>query len=272
MKKKLAVLTVNYHQYKITSDLIKSLANQNDSNYEIFIADLSENKEKFVPSEFVTIISGENKGYAHGVNLALKHARGENYEAFVVINNDTVTDKSFIKNTLASIDKNPRSIIGGKIYYSPGHEYHKERYGKNDLGHVLWFAGGYVDWGNVFVKHRGVDEVDKHQYDSVQKTDFVTGCLMAFDNKVVDTVGFWDESYFLYYEDSDYCERAKRKGIVLLYDPSIIIWHLNAASTGGSGSEIHIKYQKKNRIEFGLKYAPLKTQLHLLKEMVIDRI
>lgn len=87
---------------------------------------------------------------------------------------------------------------------------------------------------------------------------------MIFDKKVVERVGHWDEDYFLYFEDADFCEKAKRKKIQLYYDPSIILWHKNAQSTGGSGSSLQQKYQLKNRLKFALKYAPLKTKLHLL--------
>jgi GT2 family glycosyltransferase len=95
---------------------------------------------------------------------------------------------------------------------------------------------------------------------------------MLFDKSVIDKVGFWDESYFLYFEDADYCVRAKRKGIKLYYDPSINVWHKNAQSTGGSGSSIHVKYQKENRVKFGFKYAPLKTKFHLVKNFLFAKI
>ncbi len=110
-----------------------------------------------------------------------------------------------------------------------------------------------------------MDEVDTGKYDKFEETDFVNGALMCFDKKVIDTIGFWDEKYFLYFEDADFCVRAKRAGIKLYYDPTIVVWHKNAQSTGGSGSLIHQNYQTKNRLRFGLKYAPLRTKIHLLK-------
>ena len=92
---------------------------------------------------------------------------------------------------------------------------------------------------------------------------------MCFDSEVVDKIGFWDEKYFLYYEDADYCERAKKHNIKLWYDPSIVIWHKNAQSTDGSGSVTHQKYQKKAQMRFALKYAPLRTKLHVLKNFLL---
>ncbi|PJC81928.1 hypothetical protein CO007_02130 [Candidatus Roizmanbacteria bacterium CG_4_8_14_3_um_filter_36_10] len=94
---------------------------------------------------------------------------------------------------------------------------------------------------------------------------------MVFDKEVIKRVGLWDESYFLYFEDADYDEKAKRKGINLYYDPSIVIWHKNAQSTGGAGSSLHQRYQERNRLKFGLKYAPLKTRLYLIKNYLIKQ-
>ena len=88
---------------------------------------------------------------------------------------------------------------------------------------------------------------------------------MLFDKKAFDRLGFLDEGYFLYFEDADYCVRAKNKNIKLYYDPSVVIWHKVSQSTGGSGSDLHIRYQSINQLKFGLRYAPLKTKLHLIK-------
>ena len=130
---------------------------------------------------------------------------------------------------------------------------------------MLWYTGGSIDWAHAITPHRGVDEVDEGQYDVFEKTEFINGCLMLFDQSVISRVGWWDESYFLYFEDADFCVRAQRKNVSLYYDPSIVIWHKVSQSTGGSGSKLHVKYQERNRLRFGLKYAPFWTKLHLVK-------
>ncbi len=261
----MAIITVVYQNYSILDDFLTSLADQNNKNFHLFIVDLSEKKQKINTKLPHSVIISLNLGYAHGVNLGLRRAIHNGFNQFCVMNNDTYFNKDFVANVLSSIITHESSIIGGKIYYAPGYEYHKNRYRKNDRGKVLWYAGGKVDWDHALTPHRGVDEVDTGQYDKPEPTGFVNGCLMIFDQKVIDKIGFWDEKYFLYFEDADYCERAKHNGISLYYDPSLVIWHKNAQSTGGPGSPIHRKYQKINRLRFGLKYAPLRTKLHLLK-------
>ncbi|PIV09541.1 hypothetical protein COS31_05175 [Candidatus Roizmanbacteria bacterium CG02_land_8_20_14_3_00_36_15] len=271
MKESLAIITVVYESHEATQDFLRSLEKQSNQNFHLFLADLSKNKKRLKTDIPMTILPSTNNGYAHGVNVGLKKALGEGFEYFCVINNDTYFNNDFVEKTILSILHHPSSILGGKIYYAPGYEYHKNRYQKSDLGKVFWYAGGQVDWDNVFTPHRGIDRVDEGQYDRFEKTDFITGCLVVFDKEVIKRVGLWDESYFLYFEDADYDEKAKRKGINLYYDPSIVIWHKNAQSTGGAGSSLHQRYQERNRLKFGLKYAPLKTRLYLIKNYLIKQ-
>lgn len=265
MSHKIAVVTVVYKNYSILKDFFDSFSRQTSNNFTIYVVDLSENPEKFAHPSFVQILSSDNAGYAHGLNIGLKRAIADGFSLFCCINSDTTVDKHFVSVVINRLIETPESIIGGKIYYYPGSEYHSSRYSKDQLGGVIWYAGGHIDWKNVQGVHRGVDLVAEKKLNTFEKTDFITGCLMCFDKVALDKVGFMDESYFLYYEDADWCERAKQKGINLYYDPSIIIWHKNAQSTGGSGSKLHEQYQQKNRLKFGLKYAPLRTKLHLLK-------
>jgi hypothetical protein len=269
----IGVITVNYNQYQLIREFLDSLAAvKNAKNLSVYIADVSTNKETFeIENKYpMKIISKSfpNKGYADGINMGIKYFLKQGFDKFCAINNDVFFDKNFTIESEKGFLK--ADIFGGKIYYAPGYEYHK-KYQENDIGKVLWYAGGINDWSNVHTIHRGVDQVDLKQYEKFEETDFITGCMLFFNKKVVDKIGLWDEKYFLYYEDSDFCERAKRQAFKLFYNPKIIIWHKNAQSTGGSGSLIHQKYQRKNRLIFGLKYAPFRTKIHLIKNYLFKK-
>lgn len=274
----LAIITVVYMNYTVLNDFMESIRKQKDMECKLYVVDLTEepNNEflKQVQHEMdtngtcsVQCLHSANKGYAHGVNVGLQKAIEDGCEAFCVMNSDTYFDDNFVMSIKSFLSTHPKTIGGGKIYYAKGFEYHQEKYSKHDIGNVLWFAGGKIDWGNVITSHRGVDEIDKGQYNTAEEVDFLTGCLMFFDKKALDAVGFWDESYFLYYEDADWCVRAKKAGIKLMYVPRVTLWHKNAQSTDGAGSSLHTKYQDKNRIKFGLAYAPFRTKLHLIKNL-----
>lgn len=268
----IGLVTVNYNQYQLTREFLDSLATvKNAKDLSVYISDVSTKKEIIkIDNSYpmkVIIKSLPNNGYAFGINEGTKYYISQGLDKFCAINNDILFDKNFIveaENVFKKAD-----IFGGKIYYAPGYEYHK-KYQKKDIGKVLWYAGGINDWKNVYTSHRGVDEIDNGQFDKFEETDFITGCMLFFNRKVVDQIGFWDEKYFLYFEDSDFCERAKMAGFKLFYNPRIVIWHKNAQSTGGSGSLLHQKYQRKNRFIFGLKYAPWRTKLHLIKNYFLS--
>ncbi|MCX6732200.1 MAG: glycosyltransferase family 2 protein [Candidatus Roizmanbacteria bacterium] len=269
--KKLALITVVFKNYTILDDYFATLAKQTDSEFHVYVLDLSPDPESYNYPSYVTYIHDKNGGYAFGINQGVKKAITDGYELFCPMNCDVTVKENFVESIKKSITNNPTSIIGAKIYYYPGYEYHKDRYTKNDLGKVLWYAGGITDWKNVYTTHRGVDEVDKGQYDAQEKTTFITGCLMAYDKSVVEKIGYWDESYFLFYEDADYCTRAMNNRVPLLYDPSICMWHKSGQSTSGAASTFQQKYLERNRLKFGLRFAPLRTKFHLIKNFFLRK-
>lgn len=265
MQHDIAVITVVYNNYADFEEYFESLEKQSQKNFHVFIADASTHKQEIRAPKYTTVIDVDNKGYAHALNAGYDKAVELGYEKFVFMNNDTIVARDFIEKVEESLKRHPESLIGGKIFYAPGYEYHEGRYTKKDMGHVIWYGGGIIDWNNAWATHKGVDEVDTGKYDKEEATQFVTGCLMVFDKALIDKAGKMDDSYFMYFEDADWCEQVRAAGRPIIYDPSIVIWHKNAQSTGGSGSVLQQKFQRKNQLKFGLRYAPMRTKLHLLK-------
>ena len=216
----------------------------------------------------LTIIKPEvNKGFAGGHNVAITAAFGMGADYIIVLNNDTTVDANLITRLVRAAESNDKvGAVVPKIYFAKGHEFHKDRYLKEDLGKVFWYAGGNIDWENIQGKHRGVDEVDKGQYDTPEKTDLLTGCCVLFPANVLQKVGLFDEKFFLYYEDADLNQRLKKVGFRVYYEPKAILWHLNAGSTGGSGSKLQDYFICRNRMLFGMRYAPIRSKLALIRE------
>jgi GT2 family glycosyltransferase len=82
----------------------------------------------------------------------------------------------------------------------------------------------------------------------------------------LEKAGLFDEKLFLYFEDADLSQRVLRAGYTIIYAPKAVIWHANAASGGGSGSILHDYYITRNRMIFGMKYAPLRSKIALVRE------
>ena len=89
---------------------------------------------------------------------------------------------------------------------------------------------------------------------------------MLIKKEIFEKVGYFDEKYFLYYEDNDLCQRAKKLNFKIIYTPQAKLWHKNASSAGGSGSALQDYYITRNRLIFGMKYAPFRSKMSLLRE------
>jgi len=209
----------------------------------------------------------QNTGFAAGNNLGIKPRLKKGYDYFLLLNNDVIVHRDFLVNLLKSA-KSGADLVVPKIYFAKGFEYHKQRYTPAERGKVLWFAGGEIDWNNVYTKHVGMDEVDSGQYDQTMAVELANFCCVLISTKVFKKIGLLNPKYFLYWEDADFSTRAKLAGFKLVYQPQARIWHKNSGSSG-SGSLLHDYYLTRNRMVFGFKYAKPRTKLALLRESLV---
>lgn len=273
--KNIFIVIVNFNTREITLNCLKSLHKLKaiDFNISTVVVDNGSSEEfnikekDFEDLNLKFIRSKENLGFTGGNNLGIKFALDSNANYVMLLNNDTFVNEELILKLFNSAEENlTAGIVVPKIYFARGYEYHKDRYKKEELGKVIWYAGGETDWKNVISYHRGVDEVDKGQFDNRKETNFATGCCMFIARKVLEKIGMLDDKYFLYYEDGDFCQRVKKAGFKIIYEPKAFLWHENSGSTGGSGSHLQDYYISRNRMLFGIRYAPFRSKLALIKE------
>jgi len=270
---KISIIVLNYNGIKDTIECLKSINNLKTDNIslETVVVDnnSTDNSQKKLSKmkNIHLIFNKSNMGFSAGNNIGIKYALQKKSDFILILNNDTIVEKSLLFGLLKSVDLN--DIISPKILFAPGFEFHKKLYGKKDIGKIIWYAGGIIDWDNIIGKHIGVDIVDKGQYNNARETDYATGACMLIKSEVFNKIGLFDEKYFLYLEDMDFCVRAKFIGFKIGYEPSGVIWHKNAGSTGGSGSELQDYYFTKSRLLFSFKHAKIKTKLAVLKEIVL---
>jgi GT2 family glycosyltransferase len=275
--KHIVISLLNFNGKKNTLGCLESLRNIKADNFKLTISvvdNASTDGSPSVISNLKSQISNlkfiqnkENLGFFGGHNTTIKYALSIGADYVLILNNDTYVNPNFLEELLAVAENNNAvGILVPKIYFAPGSEYHKGRYANNEKGKVLWYAGGEMDWRNVIGHHRGVDEVDRGQYNKVEETELATGCCMLIRNEIFKNNDMFDDKYFLYYEDSDLSMRVKSAGFRIIYVPASVIWHKNAGSAGGSGSALQDYYITRNRLLFGFRYAPLRSKLALFKE------
>ncbi len=124
-----------------------------------------------------------------------------------------------------------------------------------------------MDWGNVYGENRGVDEVSSNKFNKVEQIDFATGACMFLNTDCLKEVGMFDEHYFMYLEDADLSVRIKKKKWKVLYVPKGILWH-KVAQSSGIGSDLNDYFITRNRLMFGMRYAPIRSKLALIKESI----
>lgn len=273
---KILVTIINFNGQRDTLNCLESLEKVKVQGFELTVVVVDnasredfQVEKKYENFELKIIRSEKNLGFAGGQNLGIKWGLENGMDYFVIVNNDVLVDENFIIELLATFKiHSDCGLVSPKIYFAKGHEFHKDRYKSEELGKVIWYAGGKMDWKNVLASHRGVDEVDHGQFDKLEETDYASGCCEMIRREVFEKIGLFDEKYFLYYEDNDLSQRAKRSKFGIYYQPKAILWHKNAGSTGGSGSQLQDYYITRNRLLFGFKYASAKTKLALMKESI----
>lgn len=272
--KNVSVVIVNWNGKKDTSVCLDSLRNlrHRGVRLEVIVVDngSSDGSAGHLSQAYpwvTLLLLDENLGFTGGNNTGIQYAYGKGADYVWLLNNDTIVDPDAL--TILDAFRDPKvGLAGSKIYFAAGHEYHRDRYAPAERGKVFWYAGGILDWNNMYASHRGVDEVDAGQYDAVEETPFITGCSMMIRRDVITKIGMFDDAFYLYLEDVDYSLRAKKAGYSLRYFPRSVIWHVNAGSSGGAGNPIHDYYITRNRLRVGLRYAPMRTKVALLREAV----
>ncbi|MDD4938332.1 MAG: glycosyltransferase family 2 protein [Candidatus Shapirobacteria bacterium] len=273
--KSVAVIILNWKQAQLTVNTVDSVLKVKKNpkfKYQIILVDngspdnsLEIFQKKYSKNKLITILnSGSNLGFSGGNNFGINFALKNNFDFLMLLNNDVLVDPSFIENLFAEI--NNYDIVGPKIYFAPGFEFHYNRYQKKDRGKVIWSVGGKIDWNNIYGSNIGIDEVDFGQFDQInEKVDFISGCCLMATNKVFKKLKGLDENYFMYFEDADFCYRAKLLGFKMAYIPKSKIWHINSGSTKGPG-DLQNYFITRNRLYFAFKYAKLRTKFALLRE------
>jgi GT2 family glycosyltransferase len=266
-KIKHSVILVNYGDALATIACIKSVLATKDSPHIIVVDNgssqsvLEELRHACPGLDLIT--AGSNLGFSAANNLGIGKALKMGAQVVYILNNDTLVDHSLFFRSYRYVAGKPR-IAGAKIYYAKGYEYHESQKG---MGNILWYAGGYFDKSMAVSRHIGVDEVDQGQYNKIKSVDFVTGCFIAVPRRIFNKIGLLDESFFLYLEDTDFCLRAKSKGIDVMYNPSLVLHHCNGGSTG-AGSSLVDYYMTRNRFLIAKRYGTWRLSFALWREAI----
>jgi len=254
MTPRVSIIVVTYNAEKDIRNFLDSLfQNTPENDWElVLVENKSQDKtleiiEKYLEiaeenklSKIQLIKSQKNLGYGGGKNLGAKTAKGE---ILIFLNPDTLLGADWLAPIIAKFDSDEKTgIIGPKILYGDRE--------------TIQSAGGWVERAG-FAHHYGYGEKDTGQWNTEKEVDYVTGACLAVRKKLFDQCLGFDENYFpAYYEETELCYKIKKLGFQVLYLPASSIVHLESQSTGLFSYNYYFWFHK-HRWRYILKNLPM---------------
>jgi len=243
MQPKVSIIILNWNGWPDTMECLESLNRLDYSNFEIILID-NNSKERlplvnmrFLKLSIFQVFNDNNLGFAGGNNQGINIALERGADFILFLNNDTTVESDFLKKLVAVAKKNKDYGIFGPVinYYDQPEE--------------IWFAGGQLN--RLKTEGRHILLAPKEE---LKKVDYITGCCLLVKKEVVKKIGLLSEDYFLYYEDTDWCQRAQLAGYNCGLVTSAKIYHKQSRSTQ-EFSYPYIYYHSRNGLIFASRYG-----------------
>jgi hypothetical protein len=204
-----------------------------------------------VPLLFIR--NGENLGFAGGNNVGLRYVLSKGDCAYAwLLNNDTVVDPQALTALVSRMEENVAAGICGSTlleYSAP-----EKIQALGGAYYNRWFA---VAWHLGRLRRKG-DYINQQRIET--QMNYVIGASMLVRKKFLQKIGLMCEDYFLYFEEIDWCMRA-RNHFSLAYAPESFVYHKVGSSIGTSSNPAKKSttcdfYNLRNRLFFTWRYFP----------------
>lgn len=172
-----------------------------------------------------------NGGYAAGNNDGIRYAITHGADYVLVLNNDVVVTRGFLEPMLAEAQADPKvGVVTCDARFESDHD---RSYPTG--GRLSWWRGAGVALSASMRRERRV-------------VDFVSGCILLVRRAVFESVGYFDESFFLYFEDVDFSRRVNHQ-FSIVYTPRATVYH---RSGGGDAwarqTPTYLYFMARNRV------------------------
>jgi GT2 family glycosyltransferase len=241
---KVGAVTVTYNSEKVIDAFLQCLLKQDHDDFVLYVIDncsadsTLERVSHYQDPRIVVIANQSNVGVAEGNNQGIRAALAANCQFVLLVNNDTEFDPHLISNLYQGFQTYPCDMTVPKIMY-------------HDRPDVIWYAGAAFSRSRGYSgPHWGVDCKDMGQFDVPRQVDYAPTCCMLLRREIFQRVGLMDTRYFLYFDDTDFCFRARRCGQKLYYLPNVRLFHKVSSLTGGRTSLVHILYTTRNHVYY----------------------
>ena len=238
------IIVLNWNGRSYLEACLTALSNLDYPQFAVLLVDnaSSDDSLAFVRQHFpqVSIMrSYRNLGYAGGNNRALRQIQSE---FAVLVNPDIVVNPNWLQELISPMVSDPTIAIAGCKLYFPG-------------GKLIQHAGGIITQPRAMPDHRGLHQIDQGQYDKFSDVDYVTGAALAIRRSALPSIGFLDEGFFMYFEEADFCARARAAGYRVVYVPQATAVH-DESAFAVRGSDAYLERFHTGRWRYLLKHFP----------------
>lgn len=236
-------IILNWNKDDLTLETLASLREQTYPCLQTLVLDNgSDNQEEALARiragfpEVRTLASKRNLGFAGGCNVGMRVALNMGAEYLLLLNNDVLLEPDAIADLVAALQREPGAGAAGPLIY-----YASEP-------RRVWFGGGKVRMGGRVLPEHGED-AGIHAGSPTMESEWLPGTAMLVRREAIAHAGPMDASYFLYWEDVEWCFRLRRAGYRLLIVPRAVIYHKVNATSGDLPLTI-VYYWERNRLRF----------------------
>src|SRR5438552_13937249 len=223
--KQVTIVVLNWNRGAETIACLESLAAADLGGAAILVVDNGSHDGSVAAirardPDLQIIALPENRGYAGGNNAGMRAALEAGAEAVLLLNNDTRVAPDFLPPLIEAMNSSPTGAAVASAVI---------RLDRPDMHDVAYSEVRFHE--RDVVQLRGVNVPVFGNFDRRQQVEVVVGCCALFNAEALRTVGLFDEAYFAYHEDVDWCLRARKAGWELFYEPYSRVYHRGSLST-----------------------------------------
>ncbi len=247
-----AVVIVTYNNHDDIGPLVLGLRKEAmNQSIKVVVADNSPDDHTLNAlaqyPDVIAIRTGGNLGYAGGINAALS-AAGE-AGTYLILNPDLRIEEGAISAMRRRLAQTGAGVVVPVLLDDDGSIYPSLR---REPG-ILRALGDAVLGSHMRKRPGWLSEMDfdEESYLHGHRVEWATGAALLLDAGAARAVGAWDERFFLYSEETDYCHRMRQAGYSIWFEPSARMWH----KRGGSGASPQlVALMSVNRVRYAEKY------------------
>ena len=268
-KRSISIIIVTFNSEKYIERCLSSILNSVPDDIAIKIIVIDNNsidssvsrikKLAHLDHRIILFQNHKNLGFSRAVNMGILFDKQSDY--VLLLNPDTISNEQTIKNLLSCATENEAGIIGGSTYDDKGNQNGSYFRIPNIFVGIFDFTNfrkliNNEYWHNYFY-YIGTEITKK----SCFPVDVVTGGFMLISRNTIDKIGLFDQRFFMYLEDVDYCLRAKKLGIRVFHSNRSKIIHFAGRSSNNKDRIRHSSWLISRKLYYLKNFGILQNMI-----------